>query len=295
MAALEQAEAVKLKVTDGVTLSGHLFKPTGRTSYPLIVFVTGSGGLTYELDWQKKHFYFCRTLTDICLEEGYALLLIDKRGAGQSEGNWRKQSFYNRAEDITDVLRSMRQRPDILDNQISVAGHSQGGWVVQLLASRHHDLIKSALSIAGPAYSVKEQIADNMETDLIMKRYPRLVNWVLPLYRSCLTSYQMTSKVWKIGYLSYILDYDARETIPNIKVPTYFAFAENDNLVPLEKNEPLAHELLAGVNVPYIIVTASGVNHSFAKSEKYQSWDDIESKPSEELSKLIRDFCRWTR
>ncbi|WP_280771577.1 alpha/beta hydrolase family protein [Salipaludibacillus daqingensis] len=295
MIGLEQGEAVKLKMADGMTLSGHLFKPVGLTSYPLIVFVTGSGGLTYEIDWQKENFYFCRTLADICLAEGFALLLVDKRGAGRSEGNWKKQSFYARADDIADVLKCMKQRPDILANQISVVGHSQGGWVVQLLASRHPDLIKSTLSIAGPAYSVIEQMIDNMETDLMMRGYRRLAKWILPLYKNYLILYKTFSKGWKLGYLSYILDYDARETIPNINVPTYFGFAGNDNLVPLEKNEPLAHELLAGVKVPYYILIAPGVNHGFALSGKYQSWDEIESKPSPEFAKMIKDFFRWTR
>ncbi|PYZ94764.1 hypothetical protein CR194_04335 [Salipaludibacillus keqinensis] len=295
MIGLEQAEAVELKMSDGMTLSGHLFKPEGLASYPLIVFVTGSGGSTYELDWQEENFYFCRTLVDICLEEGFAMLLVDKRGAGRSDGNWKKQSFYDRADDMADVLKSMRQRTDILANQISVVGHSQGGWIVQLLASHHQDLIKSSLSIAGPAYSVIEQMTDNMETDLIMRGYRRLAKWILPLYKSYLTSYKTISKVWKLGYLSYILDYDARDTISHIKVPTYLAFAGNDNLVPLEKNEPLARELLSRVKVPHKIMIAPGVNHGFAKSEKYQSWDEIESKPSPELAKLIRNFTRWTR
>ncbi|WP_100371939.1 alpha/beta hydrolase family protein [Bacillus sp. FJAT-45037] len=280
---------------DGITLSGHLFKPEELSKYPLIIFVTGSGGLTYEMDWKKEQFYFCRTFANVCVSEGFAFLLVDKRGVGRSEGNWKNQSFYDRADDMYDVMMSMRKRPDISEKHISVAGHSQGGWVVQLLSSRYPDLLKSALSIAGPAYSVKEQIVDNIESSLIVKGYTNSVKWILPFIRFSFTSYQYLSKVVKLGYLSYILDYDAREIIPNIKVPTYFAFAENDHLVPLQRNEPLARGLLADVSIPYKVSIAPGVNHSFAQSEKYRSWAEIESKASPELFKLVADFCRWTR
>ena len=295
MLRLEQAEEVNLKMEDGNNLSGHLFKPDELTKYPLIIFATGSGGLSYEMDWQKEQFYFCRTLATICVSEGFAFLLVDKRGVGKSEGNWKTQSLYDRADDLYNVILSMRERSDILAKQISVAGHSQGGWVVQLLASRYPDLLKSALSIAGPAYSVPEQIVDDIESSLIIKGYTRSVKWMLPIIRFTFTSYRYLSKIVKPGYLSYILDYDARETIRNIKVPTYFAFAENDNLVPLEKNEPLARELLAGLMIPYKIIITPGVNHGFAKSEKYQTWAEIESKASPEFTKLVKDFCKWTR
>ncbi|MGD6834852.1 alpha/beta hydrolase family protein [Sutcliffiella halmapala] len=292
---LEQAEALSLKMQDGVNLNGHLFKPDGLTKYPLIIFVNGSGVLSYETDMQEEQFYFCRTLVNICMAEGFALLLVNKRGVGRSEGNWKTQTFYDRANDIHTVILTMMKRPDIIENQISVSGHSQGGWVVQMLASLYPDLLKSALSIAGPSYSVKEQIVDNIDSILIKNGCIRLVKWMRPISRLALTSYHYLSKIVKLGYLSHILDYDARGTIPKIKIPIYFAFAENDELVPLEHNEPLARELLAGITVPYKITISPGVNHSFARSKKYQPWDVIESKVSPELINLIKDFCKWTR
>lgn len=292
---LEQAEAVNIKMQDGVTLNGHLFKPDGLTMYPLIIFVNGSGVLSYEIDLQEEQFYFGRTLVNTSMSEGFAVLFVNKRGVGRSEGNWKKQTFYDRADDIHTVILSMRKRQDIMEEHISVSGHSQGGWVVQLLSSRYPDLLKSALCIAGPAYSVKEQIMDNIDSILIMNGYNRSVMWLRPISRFSLTSYQYVSKVVKLGYISHIFDYDARVTIPNIKVPTYFAFAENDELVPLEHNEPLARKLLARIKVPYKVVIAPGVNHSFARSEKYQTWDEIKSMASPELISLIKDFCRWTR
>jgi len=182
-----------------------------------------------------------------------------------------------------------------LEKHISIIGHSQGGWVVQLLASHYSDLLKSALSIAGPAYSVQEQIIDNIKTSMIIRGYYHSIKWLLPIFRFTFTSYQLLSKKIKLGYLSYILDYDARNTIPFIKVPTCFVFAENDNLVPLEQNEPLARKLLVKVTVPYKIIVAPGVNHSFAKSKKYQTWEEIESKASPEFTKMVKDFLDWTR
>lgn len=292
---LRQAESIHIKMQDGVFLNGHLFKPTGQDQYPLMIFVNGSGITPYEMDLEEEQFYFCRTLVKGCIDEGFALLLVNKRGVGSSEGTWKTQSFYDRAEDMRDIILSMRKRIDIDEHQISVMGHSQGGWIVQLLASRYPDLLKSSLSIAGPAYSVKEQILDNLDSNLIMKGNVRSAKWLRPINQLSFTLYQLLSKVLKVGYLSRILDYDARTIIPSIAVPIYFAFAENDELVPLEKNEPLARELLSQISVPYKVNISPGVNHSFARAERYQTWDKIDWKASLELVDLIRDFCRWTK
>ncbi|WEG18971.1 alpha/beta fold hydrolase [Alkalihalophilus pseudofirmus] len=295
MLKIEQAEEIQLPVRDGTLLSGHLFKPEGSKKWPLIIFITGSGSLSYIMDWQNDSFYLCRTFAAVCLAEGFAVLLVDKRGVGGSKGKWQKQSFYDRAEDMYDVIKLMEKRPNLSENQISVAGHSQGGWIVQLLASMYPNDIKSALSIAGPAYSVREQMVDNMESELIMKGYRRSVKRLLFLYSTSLTLYHYVSTFVKTGFISNILSYDARDVIQAIKVPTYFAFAENDHLVPLEKNEPLARELLKDVNIPWEIRVTKGVNHSYASSAKYQTWDEIESKASPGLADLISDFCKWTR
>lgn len=295
MIRLEEAEAIKFSMEDGIELHGHLFKPSGTALYPLIIFISGSAGLSYELDWQKKDFYFCRTLADIFLSEGFAFLLVNKQGVGHSGGTWKTQSLYDRADDMRQVILAMEKRPDILKDGISVAGHSQGGWVAQLLAADHPESLKSVLSIAGPTYSVREQIMDNIESELIMKGKNRSLKWMLPSIRFTLAIYRYLSKAIKIGYLSHLIDYDARKIIPNIKIPTYFAFAENDNLVPLEKNEPLARDLLVRTTTPYKIIISPGVNHSFADSGKYQTWEEIEPVPSPEFIKLARDFCRWTR
>ncbi|PAM92625.1 hypothetical protein B4N84_22220, partial [Flavobacterium sp. IR1] len=112
---LEQAEEIQLPVRDGTLLSGHLFKPEGSKKSPLIIFVTGSGSLSYTMDWQNESFYFCRTFVSVCLAERFAVLLVDKRGIGGSKGNWKSQNFYGRAKDMYDVIQLMKMRPDIVN------------------------------------------------------------------------------------------------------------------------------------------------------------------------------------
>lgn len=160
---LKQAELINIEMNDGMMLNSHLFKPPGQDKCPLMIFTNGSGATSYETDLEEKHFYFCRTLVKGCIDEGFALLLVNKRGGGSSESTWKTQSFYDRAEDTHAIILLLRKRFDIDEQQISVMGHSQGGWIAQLLASRYPELLKSALSIAGPAYSVKEQILDNLD------------------------------------------------------------------------------------------------------------------------------------
>lgn len=296
MTRVQIGEQLHFKVRDGVVLEGNLLKPEGKGPYPLVVFVMGSGGDTYKIDWEHENFYLCRTIASVCVSNGFAFLLVEKRGVEGSGGTWMKQTFEGRVDDIYDVIQSIQTRNDIISDKISVAGQSQGGWIVQLLAFKYPNEITSALCTAGPVYSVIEQIVDSQT--LIWKgknANPVLIGIGGKLLTYIFNIYKKISSLKRIGYLSYILDYDARNIVPGIKAPIFMVFAENDISVPLEKNEPLARKLLKNVHVPYQIRVIPKTNHGFALSEKFQSWSEIKSAPAPAFIETINEFCRWTK
>ncbi|SFA87826.1 MULTISPECIES: S9 family peptidase [unclassified Bacillus (in: firmicutes)] len=296
LAKVQIGEKLNFEVRDGVSLEGNLLKPKGNGPYPLVVFVMGSGGETYKIDWEHENFYLCRTIASVCVANGFAFLLVEKRGVEGSGGTWMKQTFEGRADDIYDVIQSMKTREDIISDKISVAGQSQGGWIVQLLAAKYPNEITSALSTAGPVYSVIEQIVDSQTLMWTGKNVnPILIGIGGKLLTCIFNIYKKFSSLKRMGYLSYIIDYDARTIVPEIKTPIFMIFAENDISVPLEKNEPLARKMLSNVQVPYQIRIIPKTNHGFALSEKFQSWSEIKSAPAPAFIETLNEFCTWTK
>jgi pimeloyl-ACP methyl ester carboxylesterase len=109
-------------------LSGSLFIPRGKGRHPAIVFLHGSGP---ETRWGTSRFY-----ADRFARVGMAALIFDKRGAGTSTGDWRRATFEDLADDVLAGVRLLQRRRDIDPRRIGLYGHSQGGLIGPLAASR---------------------------------------------------------------------------------------------------------------------------------------------------------------
>lgn len=136
-------EEVTFKNGD-VTLSGTLLLPNSTQKVPVVVFAHGSGAETRVLNraWGMRF-----------VRQGIAALVYDKRGTGKSTGDFRSASMETLADDALAGVALVKARPEIDARRIGVAGHSQGGWVAPLAATRSGDVafvIASAASGVGP-------------------------------------------------------------------------------------------------------------------------------------------------
>ena len=144
----EQEEEVSFTNGD-TTLSGTLVLPPNNGPHPAVVIVHGS---TSNLRGQS------RVMADFFALNGVAALIYDKRGSGNSTGDWRKSAFDDLAGDALAGLELLKNRPDINHHQIGLWGASQGGWIVGLAASRSTD-IAFIISVSGPGITPEAQDA----------------------------------------------------------------------------------------------------------------------------------------
>ena len=131
------------------TLSGSLFLPRAKGVHPAIVFLHGSGP---EVRWGTSRFY-----ADRFARVGIAALIYDKRGAGSSTGDWRRSTFEDLADDAIAAIRLLQRRKDIDPRRIGLYGHSQGGLVAPLAASRAPDAVAFLVAAASYPDSVWQQ------------------------------------------------------------------------------------------------------------------------------------------
>lgn len=128
-----------------VTLSGTLLLPlNAKKAAPVVVFVHGSGAET-RVPNKSWALHFVR--------RGFAALIYDKRGTGKSTGSWQSSSMETLADDALAGIDFLKTRAEIDVKKITVAGHSQGGWIAPLTAAKSNDVafvITSAASGVSP-------------------------------------------------------------------------------------------------------------------------------------------------
>jgi pimeloyl-ACP methyl ester carboxylesterase len=100
-----------------------------------------------------------------------AALIYDKRGVGQSTGDYKQANFYDLADDALAAVNALRGRKDVVADLIGLFGISQGGWIAPLAASRA-DHVKFLILNVGPSVTVEEQEMHRVEYSLRADEVP---------------------------------------------------------------------------------------------------------------------------
>jgi pimeloyl-ACP methyl ester carboxylesterase len=129
-----------------VRLAGTLVLPGSPGPHAGVVLFHGSGP-------EGRNLSMARWFA----EQGVAALTYDKRGVGESEGNFREVPFMRLADDGLAAVDFLHARADIDGHKIGVWGLSQGGWLGPLAASRSPQ-VAFVISVSGPGVSPGEQM-----------------------------------------------------------------------------------------------------------------------------------------
>ena len=129
-----------------VTLAGTLVLPGGPEKYPAVVLFHGSG--PQERDISTARWF---------ASQGIAALAYDKRGVGESTGDFRSVPFMQLCDDGLAAIDYLKSRKEIDSKRIGVWGLSQGGWLGPLAASRSAN-VAFVIAVSGPGVSPGEQM-----------------------------------------------------------------------------------------------------------------------------------------
>lgn len=123
---------------DTVVRAGTLTIPNGDGPFPAVLLLSGSGAQDRDsLLFGHRPFLL---LADHLTRAGIAVLRVDDRGVGGSNGNLSESTLSDFAEDALSGVRFLAGREELDAERIGLIGHSEGGIVAPLAASRSNDV-----------------------------------------------------------------------------------------------------------------------------------------------------------
>jgi len=150
----------------GLTLSGTLHVPAGHGPHPVVLMMQGSGPADRDADG-----YFA-PIREAFLSRRLATYSFDKPGCSRSTGDWRDYALEDRVSQAFAALESLRDVREIDGHRTGIWGQSQGGWLVQMMAGRDHDL-SFAIANSGPTINVPQQNAYGCEHTMRAEGYSK--------------------------------------------------------------------------------------------------------------------------
>ena len=221
-------EAVRFASGD-TTLAGTLVLPEGSQPHPAVVLFHGSGP-------QQRDLFTARWFA----AQGIAALAYDKRGVGESGGDFRKVPFMDLSDDGLAAINYLKARKEIAAKRIGVWGLSQGGWLGPLAASRSMD-VAFVIAVSGPGVSPGEQMIVYYANELREQNVPEHDVREASTVRRDIWSYMSSG----LGYEKVKAELDGARTKPWYKQ----AKGQQDDSfgalpTPAERNKPVGRSVL---------------------------------------------------
>lgn len=121
-----------------VSLSGTLTLPKINGVFPVVILITGSGpqNRNEELLGHKPFLI----ISDYLTRNGIGVLRYDDRGIGQSTGDFKTATSADFATDVESAIAYLKTRIEIKKNKIGLIGHSEGGLIAPIVASKSKDV-----------------------------------------------------------------------------------------------------------------------------------------------------------
>jgi len=286
-----------------IAFSGLLVKPEGTAPHPSIVILHGSGRAAGPYDHPAY-----RVHANAFIRKGVAVLLYDKRGTGNSKGDFAIAGYNDFVQDALAAVQFLRSRSDIDPMRIGLLGSSEGGWLTPEVATLAGD-IAFIFNRCGPPLPWDETVLYEIEKDLEVEGLPPdIIQEVLQL-RTRVWKYYVTAAVdstmaigaereaidadlaaihKRVDYselrglptslkeyntelytrLASDITYDPTPFLRELKVPMLYVFGENDINVPTVKSVAVLEQLKSDPSHDITIKVYPNVGHSLMTWKK---------------------------
>jgi hypothetical protein len=299
----------------GVHLAGTLTMPVGEGPFPVVLLITGSGAQDRdETIFEHKPFL---VLSDYLTRRGVAVLRVDDRGTGSSTGAGPNDTTADFATDVEAGIVFLKTRHEIDPARIGLLGHSEGGAIAPIVASRDASIafvvlwagpgvpgadiiveqVRAIAMASGVSATQSEKSAATQRAvlDAIMKAPDAasartgaaqvLVDHGAPAPDE-MSLRQLTSPWYR-----YFIAYDPAPALRALKAPVLALLGGKDLQVSASQNGPALREALHD-NPDARVIELPNLNHLFqtAVTGSVSEYGKIEETIAPEALKTIGDW-----
>lgn len=271
----------------GARLAATLYLPDRPGKAPGIVWIHGSGPQTRGLVFPYSR-YLAR--------QGYAVLVFDKRGVGESTGRYGggtpreicPENFDLLASDGAAALAVLAKRPEVRADRIGFVGVSQGGWITPRAAMLSGGKVAFMLLISAPTNSAQEIV--RLERLRIGEPKGFDLAAVMAAFRPGGRDVPAGMNVDQAFAYAQTRpshfpcpDFDPRPDLRALDIPAFWLLGDSDWIVPSRTTEQNI-DALRKLGKPYEYRNIPGAGHAMLFAPKAMVLETIETW----LSKVTR-------
>jgi pimeloyl-ACP methyl ester carboxylesterase len=265
---------------------GELRIPKAEGKYPLVIMVHGDGPA------RMTYFY---ALKKCFLRAGYATMMWDKPGSGQSSGEFSQSHLRaERAEILLAAILHTKSHPRIDSGRIGVWGISQAGYVIPLALPKTVDisfmimvgcpgengicqtayLLRRQLQFEGVSEEEARQVENHFIQLFYAETFEEYIKHAKPLYDNPVQR--------KLGFVSALWDetnwkphspenegfFDPIDIIEKVTIPVLAFFGEKDTQVdPIQGVEAYKKALTKAGNKNFRVELIPNADHNIILSK----------------------------
>lgn len=275
--------------TEGVDyeFKGTLTYPKKEGKYPLMIMISGSG-LQNRDEEIMLHKPFA-VIADYMANNGIAVFRYDDRGFGTEDTKLFNATTLDYALDVESAINAVKNHPNIDANKIGLAGHSEGGLIAPIVASRNSE-VDFLILLAGPGVNGMEVLVEQTKAILKVNGYSKkeIEEQLKALKNGELAGH---SHPW----MKCFLELEPSVYLEKVKQPVLVLNGTKDLQVLYKQNlHAIEKALKKGGNKSYEIHKIKGVNHLFqeCKTGSPNEYSEIEQTISPKVLELMKDFIK---
>lgn len=168
-----------------LVLAGTLHA-SGPPPGPAALLISGSGPVDRNSNTKRMSINVMGQIASVLASNDVTSLRYDKRGVGQSEGDYLSAGFHDNISDARAALEALRARPEVDADRVVIIGHSEGALIASALAA--DEQLAGVALLAGAATNGGDVL--RWQAEQIAPTLPKPVTLLMKLLRQDLVRTQ---------------------------------------------------------------------------------------------------------